>query len=126
MAGAKEASDPEAAKAAIKACDDKLPAKAPVEARGPDIEKIIACVQDHGLDAPTAPDAFKRWVIEKESSNPGALDTAMRACKLALAPGPSEGASVGPSEGPGKPGACINEVRPADKPAADTAANGGI
>ena len=30
----------------------------------------------------------------------------MRACKMTLDPGPSKG--------PGKPGACVNDVRPAD------------
>jgi hypothetical protein len=103
--GAREASDPGSVKAAMAACDDKLPAERPVVARGPDIEKVIACVRAHGLDAPTAPDAFKRWVADKEASDPGALDAALGACKLSLDPG----------KGVAKPGACGDDVRPADE-----------
>ena len=68
------------------------------------MKELVACVRDHGLDAPTAPDAFKRWVADKEANDPGALDAVMRACKMSLDPGPSKG--------PGKPGACVNDVRP--------------
>jgi hypothetical protein len=107
--GAEEGSDPDSVKAAVAACDDKRPAKDAVVARGPDIEDVIACVRAHGLEAPTAPDAFKRWVAQTEASDAGALDTAMRACKMALAPGPSKD--------PGKPGACVNDVRRADEAA---------
>jgi hypothetical protein len=117
--GAQGASRPDTVKAAMLACDDKLPDKPTVVDRkpaGPDMEKMIACVRAHGLDAPTAPDAFKRWVADKETSDPGAVDTAIRACKMSLDPGPSEG--------PAKPGACINDVRPADKPAPDKPAAG--
>jgi hypothetical protein len=105
--GAREASDPDGVKAAMVACDPKLPGKPTVVERGPDIEKIVACVRAHGLDAPTAPAAFKRWVAEKEASDPGAVDSVLRDCKLSLDPGPSSG--------PAKPGACSNDVRPADK-----------
>jgi hypothetical protein len=122
--GAKEASDPDAVKAAAAACDDKLPAGRHEVANGPDIKDLVNCVRSHGLDAPTAPDAFKRWVAGKEASDPGAVDDVMRACKMALAPRPSDG--------PGKPGACRNDVAPADDAAksdarpADDAAKSGI
>ena len=123
--GAKQASDPDTVKAAVAACDDKLPDQRHEVVRGgPDIEKIIACVRSHGLDAPTAPDAFKRWVADKEASDPSAVDDVMRACKMALAPKPADG--------PGKPGACRNDVAPADDGAkseerpADDAAKSGI
>jgi hypothetical protein len=113
--GARETSDPDAVKAAMAACDDKQPDgrhgadEKRVVVRGPDIEELIACVRSHGLDAPTAPDAFKRWVADKEASDPGALDNAIRDCKMSLDPGAAEG--------PAKPGACGDEVRPADKAA---------
>jgi hypothetical protein len=105
--GAREGSDGTVA-AALKACNDTVPDKREV-VKGPDMKEFVACVRDHGLDAPTAPDAFKRWVAEKEANDRGTLDAAMRACKLSLDPGPSKG--------PGKPGACVNDVRPSDEAA---------
>ena len=104
--GAREASDPDSVKAAMAACDDKLPDRRhEVRGGGPDIEKIIACVRSHGLDAPTAPDAFKRWMAEKEASDPGALDNALRACKMEL----------GPGKDVEKPGSCgADAPKPAD------------
>ena len=102
--GTKEASDGDAVKGAMVACDDKLPPKSTGVAEGPDIEKVIACVRGHGIDAPTRPDAFKRWL--EDSADSSAADAALRDCKMKLAPGPSEG--------PVKPGGCVNDVRPAD------------
>ena len=115
--GAREASDPDSVKAAMAACDDKRPDQRR-EVRGPDIEKIIACIRSHGLDAPTAPDAFKRWMAEKEASDPGALDNALRACKMEL----------GPGKDVEKPGSCGNDApKPADGAAkpADKTPKGG-
>ena len=103
--GTKEASEPDAVKAAMAACDDKLPPKPTGVAEGPDIEKVIACVRGHGIDAPTQPDAFKRWL--DGSADSSAADAALRDCKMKLAPGPSEGPGV-------KPRGCVNDVRPAD------------
>ena len=60
--GAREASDRDAVKAAMAACDDKLPPKPAGVAEGPDVKDVIACVRGHGVDAPTEPDAFKRWL----------------------------------------------------------------
>ena len=102
---AREGSDSATVAAALKVCNDTVPDKREV-VKGPDMKELVACVRDHGLDAPTAPDAFKRWVADKEANDPGALDAVMRACKMSLDPGPSKG--------PGKPGACVNDVRPAD------------
>jgi len=87
------------------ACDDKVAPKPTGEAQGPDVEDVIACVRDHGIDAPTEPDAFKRWLKGSEDSS--AVDAALRDCKVKLGPGPSEG--------PGKPGGCVKDVRPADE-----------
>jgi len=102
--GAKEASDGDTVKAAMAACDAKLPPKAAGAEQGPDIKDVIACVRGHGVDAPTEPDAFKRWLAESDDSN--AVDAVLRDCKMRLAPGPSEVQ--------GKPGGCATDVRPGD------------
>ena len=113
--GAKQASDRDTVNAAMAACDDKLPPKPAGVAQGPDVEDVIACVRDHGIDAPTEPDAFKRWL--KDAADTGAADGALRDCKMKLAPGPSES--------PGKPGGCVKDVRPADEGAKPDAAKQG-
>jgi hypothetical protein len=100
----KEASDRDAVKAAMGACDAKVPPKAAGGAEGPDVKDVIACVRGHGVDAPTDPDAFKRWL--QDSADSSAVDAVLRDCKMRLAPSPSEG-SV-------KPGGCGTDVRPAD------------
>jgi hypothetical protein len=110
--GAREGSDG-TVEAALKACNATVPDKREVvkgpDMKGPDMKEFVACVRDHGLDAPTAPDAFKRWVADKEANDPGAVDSVMRACKMALAPKPSDG--------PAKPGSCGDDVSPADEAA---------
>jgi hypothetical protein len=113
--GAKDASDRDTVKAATAACDDKLPAKPAGVAKGPDVQDLITCVRGHGIDAPTDPDAFKRWL--KGTAGPSAVDAALRDCKMSLGPGPSEG--------PVKPGACGGDVGPADQPAEPGAAKQG-
>ena len=112
---ARESANPGSVKPAMAACDDELPAKRAEVAGGPDIEKVIACVRAHGLDAPTAPDAFKRWL--QDAADPSAVDAAMRDCKMSLAPGPSDG--------PVKPGACGREARPTDDAAKPDAVKQG-
>jgi hypothetical protein len=103
----KEATNPSGVKAAIDACKRSVPGSS---APGPDIEQMIACVRSHGIDAPTAPDDFKRWVGEQQNAGGSkALDDALVACKMALAPQVKPG-------GPGKPGACGDD---AAKPPAD-------
>jgi hypothetical protein len=101
---ARETADPGSVKPAVVACDDKLPDQRPDVVRGPDIQKVIACVRAHGLDAPTDPDAFKRWL--QDQTDPSAVSAAMRDCKMRVV--------SGPSDGPGKPGACGGDVGPAD------------
>jgi hypothetical protein len=113
--GAQQASDRDTVNAAMAACDDKVAPKPTGEAQGPDVEDVIACVRDHGIDAPTEPDAFKRWLKGSEDSS--AVDAALRDCKMKLAPGPSEG--------PGKPGGCVKDARPADEGAKPDAAKQG-
>jgi hypothetical protein len=128
--GAQETSDPDAVKGAMAACDKGRPEgkhgadEKRVVVRGPDIQELIACVRSHGLDAPTAPDAFKRWLADKDASDPGAVAQVMGACKMALDPGPPKGA--------GKPGTCDSDAQPAPgdaakpEPPADDAAQPGI
>lgn len=112
----KEASDPQATRAAIEACKRSMPDGG---GPGPGIEDMIKCVQNQGVDAPTAPDAFKRWVGEQEQAGNDAVDKAIVKCKMALAP---PGAK--PDAGPGKPGDppgkqggdCGGDVAPAKPP----------
>jgi hypothetical protein len=108
--GRKEAADPQAVKAAIDACKRSVPGAG---APGPDVDQMVTCVRSHGIDAPTAPDEFKRWVAQRQKAGDAqALDDALVACKMALAPEVKPG-------GPGKPGVCGDD---AVKPPADARA----
>ena len=80
-----EAADPTGIKAAISACDRSVP---DLGAPGPDVQATITCMRSHGIDAPTAPDDFKRWVGEQQqrAGVSNALTDALIACKLKLAP----------------------------------------
>jgi hypothetical protein len=102
--GAKESSEPDTVKGAMLACDDKVTPKPVGGAEGPDVKDVIACVREHGVDAPTDPDAFKRWL--GDSADSSAVDAVLRDCKMSLAPAPSKGEV--------KPGGCATDVRPAD------------
>ncbi len=106
----KEGADPDRVKAAIDACS---PSGHSGSAPGPDVQHMISCVRSHGIDAPTAPEDFKRWVGEQPQAGASkALDDALIACKKALAPAATLG-------GPGKPdcGAPAEKtLPPADKP----------
>jgi hypothetical protein len=112
---AKEASDRDTVKAAMGACDEKVPPKPAGGAEGPDVKDVIACVRGHGVDAPTDPDAFKSWL--EDSADSSAVDAVLRECKMSLAPGPSDGAA--------KQGGCATDVRPADGGAKPDAAKQG-
>jgi hypothetical protein len=81
----KEAADPRGVKAAIAACKPSVPdSGAPA---GPDVQAMITCVRSHGIDAPTAPADFKRWFGEQQRAGVSkALEDALIACKMALAP----------------------------------------
>jgi len=111
-----DAADPQATQAALQACKSSMPDGG---GPGPGIEDIIKCVQSHGVNAPTAPDEFKRWVGEQEQAGNDAVDQAIVKCKMALAP---PGAK--PDAGPGKPGDppgkqggdCGGDVAPAKPP----------
>jgi hypothetical protein len=99
--GAKQASDPVAAKKAMTACEpaDSKPERrqvTPVEA-----QKLAACLRANGLDAPSDPAALKPWLQQKEASEPDTVKRAMITCKMQLAPGGAEGA---------KPGVCGDDA----------------
>jgi hypothetical protein len=103
----KEAVDPQATHAALDACKRSVPDGS---APGPSIEDIVKCVQNHGVDAPTAPEDFKRWVGEQEQAGNDAVERALVACKMALAP-----PGVKPGD-KGKPSDC-GDTAPAKPPA---------
>ena len=96
----KETSDPQATEAAMRACKAKFAKHAPGD--GPSVEDFAACLRSHGVDAPTAPDALKRWLARQQPSD------VLRQCKVELDPGPKPG-------DPGEHGACGDEVKPAGK-----------
>ena len=90
----KEAADPRGVKAAIAACDRSVP---DLGATRPDVQALIACVRSHGIDAPTLPEDFKRWVGEQQRSK--ALQEVLSACTTALAPAAKPGGPVNPDCG---------------------------
>jgi hypothetical protein len=101
--GAKEASDPVAAKKAMKACQ---PADAKPERRelaGPDVQKLVECMRANGLDAPSDPAALKRWLQQKEASDPDAIKRVIPTCKMQLGPAAANAA---------KPGVCGDDAGP--------------
>jgi hypothetical protein len=93
--------------AATAACEDVAPGGA--GAPRPDVAQMIACVRSHGVDAPTSPADFKRWVAERQSSK--AVQDALIACKMAAAPDAKAGPL--PGKGAGAPGC---DTPPAEKP----------
>jgi hypothetical protein len=76
--------DPDATKAAERACDEHLPRVPKPAASVPD--EFIACVRAKGLDAPTSPREFDRWVRRMEQTDPDAIERIFPECKLAIAP----------------------------------------
>ena len=107
----KEAADPRGVKAAIAACKPSVPdSGAPA---GPDVQAMMTCVRSHGIDAPTAPADFKRWFGEQQRAGVSkALEDALIACKMALAPDAK--APVPAKPGCGAP--AEKTQPPADKP----------
>jgi hypothetical protein len=70
--------------AAIDACKSSMPEDS---APGPNAATVMACVRSHGIDAPTTPADFKRWVsAQQQAGGSKALDDALVACKIAPAP----------------------------------------
>ncbi|MEN3281289.1 MAG: hypothetical protein V7607_2429 [Solirubrobacteraceae bacterium] len=121
--GAKEVSDPAAAKKAMNACSppDSKPERR--QATAVDAQKLVACLRANGLDAPTDPAALKPWLKQKEDSDPAAVKRAMMTCKMQLAPAAAKGAKPGvcgdDAAKPGGEAAKPEEARPAE-PSTDT------
>jgi hypothetical protein len=107
--------DPRVVGPAIEACKSSVPRDS---ASGPDPATIIACVRSHGIDAPTAPADFKRWLGEQQQAGRSkGLDDALIACKIALAPQDK-------ADNPGKPDrSAPNDKRPAAQPATRATSN---
>jgi len=111
--GAREQSDPAGVKKAISAC-------APPESKKPrfaerrelstaDAAKLVACMRDNGLDAPSDPAALKRWFEQqKQTGDPAAFEDAARKCKMALAPEVAK---------PGNPAGCGDDAVKPSEPA---------
>ncbi len=97
--------------AATAACEDVAPGRA--GRPGPDVEQMIACVRSHGVDAPSAPEDFKPWVGEHQSSK--AVRSALIACKMAVAPDAKAGPPAG--KGAGAPGCDAPPAAKNDTPA---------
>jgi hypothetical protein len=104
--------DPDVVGPAMDACQSSLPDNS---ASGPDPATVIACVRSHGIDAPTAPADFKRWLADQQQAGGSkALDDALVACKIA--PGPQDKA--------GKPDhGAPTDKQPATKPDSSGGAN---
>jgi hypothetical protein len=104
--GAKEASDRVAAKKAINACKPPESKAERRELTGPDVQKLVACMRANGLDAPSDPAALKRWLQQKEASDPAAVKRVMPTCKMALDPAAAKAAKPGTcgDDGAAKPG----------------------
>ena len=75
-----------AAIVALPAVGDEPGGKPPGIVSDPDLAGLVACLRAHGLDAPTAGEAFKPWLAGQEASDPSATEAAERACR-AEAPG---------------------------------------
>ena len=107
--GAREQADPVTVKKAIGACappDSKPKFAERRELSAADVAKLVACMRDNGLDAPSDPVALKRWLAQHESADPAGVETVMRTCKMALAPEQAK---------PVKPGGCGDDAaKPAD------------
>jgi hypothetical protein len=97
--------DPRVVQAATEACASSAPDES---APGPDAATVIACLRSHGIDAPTAPADFKRWLgAQQQAGGSKKIDEALGACMLALAP-------QGKADDAGKPDCGA----PTDKPPA--------
>jgi hypothetical protein len=112
--------EPLAVKQAMNACQqyqtggpDKAKVEEKREATAAEVQKLVACLRDNGLDAPSDPAALKRWFGQKEAGDHSATDRIMLKCKMQLGPGAGDKA--------GKPGVCGDDAgakptEPATKP----------
>jgi hypothetical protein len=116
--GERQAQDPDGVKRAMSACEqyqtggpDKPKFEERRELSDADVAKIVACIRDNGLDAPSDPVALKRWLQQEEQSHPDDVARVMPKCKMQLDPNPP------PKDA--KPGGCGDEAKPGDVPKPD-------
>jgi cytochrome c553 len=115
--GQRASQDPQAVKQAMDACQqyqtggpDKPKFEERRELSDADVAKIVACIRDNGLDAPSDPVALKRWLAQEEQSHPDDVARVMPKCKMQLDPNPPKEA---------KPGVCGDDAKPGDVPKPD-------
>jgi hypothetical protein len=114
----RQSQDPLAVKRAMSACQeyqtggpDKPKYAEKRELSASDVAKLVACMRDNGLDAPSDPVALKRWLQQEEQSHPDDVARVMPKCKMQLDPNPP------PKDA--KPGVCGDEAKPGDVPKPD-------
>jgi cytochrome c553 len=107
----RQSQDPLAVKRAMNACQeyqtggpDKPKFAEKRELSASDVAKLVACMRDNGLDAPSDPVALKRWLQQEEQSHPDDVARVMPKCKMQLDPNPP------PKDA--KPGVCGDEAKP--------------
>jgi hypothetical protein len=124
----RQAQDPQAVKVAMNACQeyqtggpdkpsgpDKPKIAEKREPSAADVAKLVACLRDNGVDAPSDPLALKRWLGENQADD--AVDRAMVKCKMQLDPGSAAKPGVCGDDGgakPAEPG--VKPDEPATKP----------
>jgi hypothetical protein len=116
--GERASQDPLAVTGAMNACQEYQtggPDKPKFEQRrelsAADVAKLVTCMRDNGLDAPSDPVALKRWLAQEQQSHPDDVARVMPKCKMQLDPTPP------PKDA--KPGVCGDEAKPGDAPKPD-------
>ena len=116
--GQRVSQDPLAVKQAMDACQqyqtggpDKPKFAEKRELSASDVAKLVACMRDNGLDAPSDPVALKRWLQQEEQSHPDDVARVMPKCKMQVDPNPP------PKDA--KPGVCGDDTKPGDVPKPD-------
>lgn len=117
---ARESADPGSVRDALDACQpadaNKRRFDKPRELSTADVQKLVDCMHANGLDAPSDPDALKRWLAQEERSHPDAVERVVPKCKMQLDPNPP------PKDG--KPADCGGDAagpaEPATKPEQST------
>jgi hypothetical protein len=116
--GERASQDPLAVKGAMNACQEYQtggPDKPKFEQRrelsAADVAKLVTCMRDNGLDAPSDPVALKRWLQQEQMAHPNGVARVMPKCKMQLDPNPP------PKDA--KPGVCGDEAKPGDAPKPD-------
>ena len=111
--GERSTQDPDGVKRAMSACQEYQtggPDKPRFEKRrelsDADVAKLVACIRDNGLDAPSDPVALKSWLAHEEQTHPDDVARVIPKCKMQLDPRPPAKEA--------KPGDCGNQATPGD------------